>query len=71
MQKQTKKRRYYFSQIYYKVGKNKGSIFIQSICEAAILHIAFLYSWADRNKWIPYFLAEEMKKRMMCEQNNQ
>ena len=37
------------------------SIFFQS--EAAILHIAFLYAWADRKKWLPHFLAVEMKKR--------
>ena len=40
------KKRILFSQFYYKVGK--GSIFFQSVCEAAILHIAFLYSLADR-----------------------
>ena len=28
-------------QFYHKVGKNKGSIFFQSVCEGAILHIAF------------------------------
>ena len=59
------------SQFYYKVGKNKGYNFFQSVWEAAILHIAFLYSWADRKKWLPYFLAVEMKKMMMCEKNNQ
>ena len=36
------------SQFYYKVSKNKGSIFFQAVCEAAILHISFLYSWTDR-----------------------
>ena len=58
------KRGYILSQFYYKVGKNKGSIFFKSVCGAAILHIAFLYSWADRKKWlpVPHFLAVEMKK---------
>ena len=40
---------YILSQFYYKVGENKGSIFFQSVCEVAILHIVFLYSCrADR-----------------------
>ena len=44
------------SQFYYNVGKIKGYNFFQSVWEAAILHIAFLYSWADRKKkWLPYF----------------
>ena len=36
--------------MYYKAGKNERSIFFQSVCEAAILHIAFLYSSAARKK---------------------
>ena len=42
------------SQFYYKVGKNKDYNFFQSVWDAAILHIVFLYSWADRKKWLPY-----------------
>ena len=40
------------SQFYYKIGKNKGSIFLQSVCEAAILHIAVLYSWAEYKNYL-------------------
>ena len=36
------------SKFYYKVGKDKGSIFFQSLCEVAILHFAFLYFWAEK-----------------------
>ena len=42
------KRRILFTQMYYKVDKNKGSIFFQVVYDDAILHIAFLYFWADR-----------------------
>ena len=42
------KKRILFTQMYYKVDKNKGSIFFQAVYDDAILHIAFLYSWADR-----------------------
>ena len=56
------------SQFYYKVGKNKSYNFFQSVWEAAILRVAFLCSWADRKKWLPYFFAVEM---MMCEKNSQ
>ena len=42
------KKRILFTQIYYKVDKNKGSIFFQAVYDDAILYIAFLYSWADR-----------------------
>ena len=59
------------SQFYNKVGKNKGFVFFQSVCEAANLHIAFLNSWIDRKEWLPHFLAVETKKRMICEKNNQ
>ena len=38
--------------MYYKVDKNKGSIFFQAVYDDAILHIAFSYSWADRNQRI-------------------
>ena len=50
-----------------KVSKNKGSILFQSVCEAVILHIAFLYSWTDRKKWLPHFLAVEIKKNNVWE----
>ena len=48
------------SQVYYKVGKDKGSIFFQSLsqCEVAILHFAFLYSWVE--KMATSFLAVEI-----------
>ena len=59
------------SQFYYKVGKNKGSIFFQSVCEAAILHVAFCILGQTEKKWLPHFLVVEIKKRMMCEKNNQ
>ena len=39
--------------MYYKVDKNKGSIFFQAVYDDAILHIAFLYSWADRKNGYP------------------
>ena len=42
--------------MYYKVDKNKGSIFFQEVYDDAILYIAFLYSWAGRKKWLPHFL---------------
>ena len=67
-----KKKRILLSQFYYKVGKNKGSIFFQSVCEAAVLHIAFLYSWADRkNGYLISCCGKEEKNVMMCEKNNQ
>ena len=57
--------------MYYKVDKNNGSIFFQAVVDDVILHVAFLYSWADRKKkWLPHFLAVEME-RIMCERNNQ
>ena len=65
------KKRILVSQFYYKVGKNKGYNFFQSVWKAAILHIAFLYSWADRKNGYLIFFAVEMKKMMMCEKNNQ
>ena len=37
------KRKILLSQFYYEVCKNKGSIFFQSVCEAAILHITFVF----------------------------
>ena len=54
--------------MYYKVDKNKGSIFFQAVYDDAILHIAFLYSWADR-KMATSSLAVEVE-RIMCEKNN-
>ena len=68
----TKKKRILLSQFYYKVGKNKGSIFFQSVCEAAVLHIAFLYSLADRkNGYLISCCGKEEKNVMMCKKNNQ
>ena len=43
-----KKKRILFTQMYYKADKNQGSIFFQAVFDDAILHVAFLYSWADR-----------------------
>ena len=56
------KKRILLSQFYYKVGKNNGSIFFQSVCEAAILQIAFLYSWADRKNGYLIFLLYKWRK---------
>ena len=44
------KKRILLSKCYYKVGKNKGSIFFQSVCKAAFLHIVFLYEFLVRQK---------------------
>ena len=44
--------------------KKRRSIFSQSICEAAILYIAFLYSWAilqKQNDYIIFLLWNEEK----------
>ena len=57
MLKLIQKNGYYFP-IFYKVGTDKGSIFFQSLCEVAILHFAFLYSWAE--KMATSFLAVEI-----------
>ena len=57
--------------MHYKVDKKKSSTFFQAFFDDAILHVAFLYSWADRKKkWLPHFLAVEME-RIMREKNNQ
>ena len=53
---------------YIKVNKNKDCISFQAVYDDAILHIAFLYSWADRKMAIS-FLAVEMEG-IMCEKNN-
>ena len=50
------KKRILFTRMHYKVDKNKSSIFFQAVNADAILHIAILYSWADRKKWLPHFL---------------
>ena len=52
------KRGYYLPRctMYYKVDKNKGAISFQVVYDDAILHIAFLYSWADKTKWLPHYL---------------
>ena len=35
--------------------KNKGSVFFQAVFDDAILHVAFLYSWADsQNGYLIY-----------------
>ena len=47
------------SEFYYKVGKDKGSIFFQSLYEVAILHFAFL----GRKKWLPHFLLWKYKEK--------
>ena len=57
-QKERKKRRILLSQFYYKVGKDKCSIFFQSLCEVAVLHFSFFYSWAE--KMATSFLAVEI-----------
>ena len=54
--------------MYYKVDKNKDSIFFQAVYTDAILYIAFLYFWTDRKK-ATSFLPVEME-RIMCEKNN-
>ena len=46
------KKRILLSQFYYKFGKNKGSIYFQSVCEAVIVHIVFL---ARQKTWLPHF----------------
>ena len=58
-----KQKRILHSQFYYKVGKNKGSIFFQWVCEAAILYIAFLYSWAARKNGYLISLLWNWRKR--------
>ena len=45
--KKKEKKGYYFPSFILRSAKIKGSIFFQSVCESAILHTAFLYSWAD------------------------
>ena len=63
---------YFNSQFFYKVGKNKDSVFFQSVFAVAILHIAFLFCiLGQREKIATLFLAVEMMKRMVCEKNNQ
>ena len=52
-----------FSQFYYKVGKEKGSIFFQSLCEVAILHFCIL---VKKNGYL-ISCCGNIKKRMMCE----
>ena len=46
------------SQVYYKLGKDKGSIFFQSLCEVAILHFCIL----RQKKWLPHFLLWKYKE---------
>ena len=51
-----KKERILFSLFYYKVGKDKGSIFFQSLCGVAILHFCILW----QKKMATSFLAVEI-----------
>ena len=62
----SKRRRILLSQFYYKVGKDKGSIFFQSLCEVAISQFAFLYSLGRKNGNL-ISCCGNIKKRMMCE----
>ena len=55
------KKRILFTQMYYKVDKNKGSIFFEAVFDDAILRIAFLYSWADRKNGYLIFLLLKWK----------
>ena len=63
-QKKKKKKKDIITRMYYKVDKNKSSIFFQAVFDNAILHVAFLYSW------LPHFLAVKME-RIRCEKSNQ
>ena len=55
--------------MYYKVDKNKGSIFFQAVYDDAILQIAF-YILGQADKAATSLLAVEMES-IMCEKNNQ
>ena len=52
------------SEFYYKVGKDKGSIFFQSLCEVAFLHFCIL-----GQKKSSYLISccGNIKKKMRCE----